>query len=152
MQKGFKKLVSYFKNESFLSIENEQARNGNSFNFNPFNFDENNLIGLNYSLRNSLHFNKNLQKYSTSYTYGNQRNKQLYFIGTQENIIKMHQVDFAHKFATFWVFNLLGKKSTNNLVTENFDNRNYNIDAYEFQPKISFFTKSKQPIVCLLSF
>ena len=138
VQKGFKKLVSYFKNESFLSIENEQARNGNSFNFNPFNFDKNNLIDLNYSLRNSLHYNKNLQKYSTSYTYGNQRNKQLYFIGTQENIIKMHQVDFAHKFATFWVFNLLGKKSTNNLVTENFDNRNYNIDTYEFQPKISF--------------
>jgi hypothetical protein len=135
---GFKKTLSHFNNESFLSIENEKTRIGDSFNFNPFNFDEDQLIGLNLSLRNSLYFNKNLQKYSTTYTYGKLRTKQQYFIGTQENNTKTHQVDFGHKFATFWLFDLMGKASENNLQTENFNNRNYLINGQEIQPKISF--------------
>ncbi|QNM85479.1 hypothetical protein H9W90_15025 [Polaribacter pectinis] len=137
-KKGIKKMLSHFYNQSFLIVENEQERIGNSFNFNPFDFDENKLINLNFSFRNSLYFNKNLQKYSTTYTYGSSKNKQQYFIGSQENTIQLHQVDFAHKFATFWVLDIMGKLSENNLDTENFNNRNYTIDAKEIQPKISF--------------
>jgi hypothetical protein len=135
---GFKKKLSHFNNESFLSIENEQSRIGNSFNFNPFNFDKEKLITLNFSIRNSLYFNKNLQKYSITFTYAKLRNKQQYFIGTQENNTKTHQIDFAHKFASFWLFDLMGKVSENGLQTENFNNRNYVIEATEMQPKISF--------------
>ena len=142
---GFKKTLSHFNNESLLSIENEQSRIGNSFNFNPFNFDENKIIGLNLSLRNSLYFNRNIQKYSTSYTFGKQRNKQQYFIGTQENNTKTHQIDFTHKFATFWLFDLMGKVSENDLQTENFNNRNYSIEGKEIQPKITFlYTQNKR--------
>jgi len=137
-KKGVKKLLSHFYNQSFLSVENEQERMGNSFNFNPFDFDESKLIGLSFNLRNSIYFNKNLQKYSVTYTFGKNRNKQQYFIGSQENNIKLHQADFAHKFASFWLFELMGKTSENNLETENFNNRNYTIRANEIQPKISF--------------
>ncbi|WP_299669643.1 hypothetical protein [uncultured Polaribacter sp.] len=135
---GFKKKLSHFNNESFLSVENEQTRIGNSFNFNPFNFDEDKLLGLSFSVRNSLYFNRNLQNYSVIYTYGQLRNKQQYFIGTQENNTKTHQIDFAHKFANFWLFDLMGKTSKNELQTENFNNRNYLIESKELQPKISF--------------
>jgi hypothetical protein len=135
---GIKKTLSHFNNESFLSIENEQSSARNSFNFNPFNFNEDKLIGLNFSVRNSLYFNKNLQKYSTTYTYGKLRSKQQYFIGTQENNTKTHQVGFAHKLGAFWLFDLMGKVSENNLQTENFNNRNYIVEGQEIQPKISF--------------
>ena len=142
---GFKKTLSHFNNESLLSVENEQSRIGNSFNFNPFNFDEKKLIGLSLSLRNSLYFNRNIQKYSTSYTFGKQRNKQQYFIGTQENNTKTHQIEFTHKFATFWLFDLMGKVSENDLQTENFNNRNYSIEGKEIQPKITFLqTQNKR--------
>ena len=135
---GFKKKLSHFNNESFLSIENEQSRIGNSFNFNPFNFDKEKIITLNFSVRNSLYYNKNLQKYSITFTYAKLRNKQQYFIGTQENNTKTHQIDFAHRFASFWLFDLMGKVSANDLQTENFNNRNYVIEGIEIQPKISF--------------
>lgn len=137
-KKGFQKVLSKFYNQSFLSVENEQERIGNSFHFNPFNFDESKLIGLTFSLRNSIYFNKNLQKHSVTYTYGKNSNKQQYFIGSQENNIKLQQVDFAHKFASFWLFELLGKTTKNDLETENFNTRNYKINANEIQPKISF--------------
>ncbi|MGK0457096.1 MAG: hypothetical protein ACJAVE_000063, partial [Polaribacter sp.] len=135
---GIKKVLSHFNNESFLNVENEQSRIDNSFNFNPFNFNEEKLISLNFSLQNRLYFNKNIQKYSTSYTFGKLRNKQQYFIGTQANSTKTHQIDFAHKFASFWLFDLMVKISDNELQTENFNNRNYVIEGKEIQPKLSF--------------
>ena len=135
---GFKKILSHFYNQSFLSIENEKERIGNSFHLNPFNFEENNLIALNLSFRNSIYFNRNLQKNSFTYTYGSSKNKQQYFIGNQENNIKVHQLDYSHKFSTFWLVNFMIKTSDNNLETENFTNRNYQINTQEIQPKISF--------------
>ena len=149
---GIKKLLSNFYNQSFLSVENEQQRIGNSFNFNPFDFDESKLIGLNFSLRNSLYFNRNLQKYSTTYTYGKNRNKQQYFIGNQENNIELHQLDFAHKFATFWLLELMGKTAENDLETANFNNRNYTINAIEFQPKISFLYNDSNRLTAFYHF
>ncbi len=137
-QKGLKKILSHFYNQSFLSVANEQQRIGNSFNFNPFNFDENKLLGLSFNLRNSIYYNKNLQKNSITYTYGENRNKQQFFIGSQKNNINLHQVDYAHKFKTFWLFELMGKMAKNDLDTENFNSRNYTINANEVQPKISF--------------
>ncbi|CAI8379385.1 MAG: Uncharacterised protein [Flavobacterium sp. SCGC AAA160-P02] len=137
-KKGIKKILSHFYNQFFLSSTNEQERTNNSFNFNPFQLSKNNLISVNYALKNSLFFNRGLQKYSTSYTYAKADNKQQYIIGSQETNTKSHQIDFQHKISKFWIIDLLGKISNNNLETENFDNRKYQIDAIEFQPKISY--------------
>lgn len=137
-KKGFKKLLSHFFNQSFLTVQNEQERIGSTFQFNPFDFNENSLISLNYNIRNSLYYNRHLQKHSVTYTYGNSQIKQQYFIGNQENTINFHQVDYAHKFANFWLIDFMGKVAVNNLNTENFIDRNYEIDAFEIQPKVSF--------------
>ena len=134
----FKKSLSHFYNESFLSIENEKERVEDSLHLNPFDLDEDKLIRLNFSFRNSLYFNRNLQKHSFTYTYGTSKNKQQYFIGNQENNIKFYQLDYQHEFSTFWLLELMGKASENNLETENFDNRNYEIKVQEIKPKISF--------------
>ena len=134
-EEGVKKFLSHFYNQSFLSVENEQERGDNSFQLNPFDFNENTLIGLNLNIRNSLYYNKDLQKNSIAFTYGNSQIKQQYFIGNQENNIKIHQLDYAHKFADFWLIDVMGKTSKNTLETENLINRNYEV---EIQPKITF--------------
>lgn len=135
---GFLKSLSHLSNQTFLTVNNEQERIENSFNFNPFDFDKNKLIGLNYSFKNQLYFNRNLQKYSTTLSVGNSKNKQQFFIGTQENNNRTTQVDFSHKFANFWLIELMGKQDINELHTENFTNRNYEIRSKEIHPKISF--------------
>ncbi|TXD52173.1 MULTISPECIES: hypothetical protein [unclassified Polaribacter] len=137
-KKGIKKIVSHFYNQSFLSIENEQERTQNSFQLNPFDFNENSLVSLNLNIRNSLYYNKDLQKNSVTFTYGNSKLKQQFFIGSQENNINLHQLDYAHKFADFWLLNFMGKNSLNTLETENLTDRNFEIKAYEISPKISF--------------
>ena len=137
-QSGFKKVLSKFYNQSFLTVENEQERIGNSFQLNPFDFDENSLVGLNLNFRNSLYFNKDLQQNSLTFTYRSSNLKQQFFIGSQENNIRIHQLDYAHKFSKFWLIEMLNKLSKNILDTENFTDRNYVIDAYEIAPKLSF--------------
>ena len=137
-QKGFKKFLSHFYNQSFLSVENEQERSNNSFQLNPFDFDENTLVSLNLSFRNSFYFNKDLQKNSVTFTYANSQIKQQYFIGNQENNINLHQLDYTHKFGGFWLIDFMLKSSENILETENFTDRNYKIDTKEIEPKISF--------------
>ncbi len=138
IKKGIQKAISHFYNQSFLTVDNEQERTGNSFQLNPFDFDENSLVSLNLNFRNSLYFNKDLQKNSITFTYGNAQQKQQFFIGAQENTIRLHQLDYAHKFAKFWLLEIMNKLSKNALETENFTDRNYTIDAYEIHPKISF--------------
>ncbi len=137
-KKGIKKFFSHFYNQSFLAVDNEQERGENSFQLNPFDINEDALISLNLNVRNSLYFNKDLQKHSLTFTYGNSQIKQQYFIGNQENNIKIHQIEYAHKFAGFWLIDLMTKTSKNTLKTENLINRNFEIDAHEIQPKISF--------------
>ena len=134
----FKKLISHFYNQTYLSIENQQNRIGEAFNLNPFNLDENNLLGLNYNLRNNFYFNRGLQKYSATYTYGESSNKQQYSIGNQEGNTFIHQFDFQHKLTEFWLLDFKTTLGENELETENLTNRNYNITTKELHPKLTF--------------
>ncbi|QMU64325.1 MAG: hypothetical protein GKR88_08525 [Flavobacteriaceae bacterium] len=141
---GFKKILSHFQNQTFLNVVNEQERTGNTFHLNPFDFNDRTLIGLNLHFRNSFYFNRNLRKYSTVYTYGSSRAKQQFFIGNQRIKTKLHQIEFAHKIGTYWLLDVMGKTSENNLETDNFNTRNYEIKAHEVQPKISYLHSKNQ--------
>ncbi|MFN0728782.1 hypothetical protein [Polaribacter gochangensis] len=142
---GVKKVLSHFYNQTNFVVDNEQKRTDNSFNLNPFDLDESKLLGLNFSFRNSLYLNKNLQKYSLIFTYATSKNKHLYNIGNQENNTKLHQLEFAHKLAAFWLFDLKTNTSKDEIITENFTNQNYRIDAYEIAPKFTFeYNKNHQ--------
>ena len=137
-EQGLKQVLSHFYNQSFVMVENEQERIGDSFLLNPFDFNEDKLVSLNFSFRNSIYFNRNLQKNSITYSYGTSKNKQQYLIGNQENKLVSHQLSYQHKFADFWLFDLASKIDINELATENFNNRNYEINSREIIPKISY--------------
>ena len=135
---GLKKVLSHFYNQFFLSSRNELERARNSFNLNPFNMSKDKQISVNFTIKNSLYFNRGLQKFSTTYTFAKAENKQQYSIGSQDTDTNYQQIDFQHKVGKFWLIDLQGKLSENKLETENFNNRNYEIDVIAFQPKISY--------------
>ena len=137
-QKGLKKVLSHFYNQFFLSSNNELKRTRNSFNLNPFNQNKEQQISVNFNFKNSLYFNRGLQNFSTTYTFAKADNKQQYIIGSQATETSYQQLDFQHKLGKFWLVDLQGKLSENNLETENFNTRNYQINSYAFQPKISY--------------
>lgn len=128
--------LAKLQNQTQISVDNEQEKQENDYNFNPFNFS--NVLGLNYSIKNNLYFNKNLEHFSTTYTYGNNEIKQQLGFGAQENLSTIHKISFAHKLSNFWLLNFDVSKTQNNLITENLANRNYQINAENISPKISF--------------
>ena len=142
---GVKKVLSHFYNQTNFIVDNEQKRSTNTLNLNPFDIDETKLLGLNLSIRNSLYLNKNLNTYSAIFTFASSKNKHLYSIGNQENNTKLHQLEFAHKLSAFWLFDLKTNTSKDEVITENFTNQNYTIEAYEIAPKFTFgYAKNHQ--------
>jgi len=133
---GFKKVASHFQNQTFLLIDNKQERIGDSFNMNPFETE--NLLGLNSSFKNSLFFNRGKQRYSTTYSIINSRVKTSFTIDEIENKIKLHQLQFVHKMGDFWLLDLKGTGASNKNTSSNYSSRNYELNSYSFNPKISY--------------
>jgi hypothetical protein len=136
-QKGFKKLLSHFINQSFVLIDSKVKRASDNFELNPFVIGDD-VLTLNMNVKNSLFYNRGKQKYSTTYTYLKSRNKTAFSIGDQDNNIRSHQLLFSHKIGKFWLMDIKGSISENKSESINFSNRNYILENYELNPKLSF--------------
>ncbi|MHA7056679.1 hypothetical protein ACWGOQ_0005625 [Aquimarina sp. M1] len=132
-----KKILSHFYNQTSYIVDRKNLRDDNSFDLNPFRKDENELA-LNLSFRNTLFFNRGKQRYTTSYTFLSSKNTSLQVTGIQENIINSHQVIFAHKMAKTWLFDLKNEFIETESISENFSNRNYLLEGYKVEPKLSY--------------
>lgn len=140
-----KKFFSHFYNQTSYLVDRKVRREGNNFNLNPFKDDEDNQLALNNSVRNVLFYNRGKQRYTTSYTYLTNTSHNLLSIGFQENKLTNHQLNFNHKFAINWLVNALASFGTDESISENFANRNFNIEEERFQPKISYlFSENAQ--------
>ncbi len=132
-----KKLLSHFYNQTSYIVDRKNLRDDSSFDINPFKKDDNELA-LNLSFRNTLFFNRGKQRYTTSYTFLSTKNTNLQVTGLQENIIDSHQLTFAHKMAKTWLFDLKNEFVETESISENFSNRNYLLEGYKIEPKLSY--------------
>lgn len=139
-----KKFWSHFYNQASFLVDNRLRRDGNSFNLNPFealnadNDNDSDRLGLNFSLRNVLFYNRGKQRYTTSYTFLNSKSRNLLSIGFQQSQLSSHQFNFNHKFAKSWLLNSSVSFGENESLNENFETRNFKIDEIQFQPKLSY--------------
>lgn len=140
---GFKKLLSYFYNQTSYLTERKIERKGTNFDLNPFSSTDKDLLGLNTNFRNSLFYNRGKQKHSLTYTFLSSRIKNLLSVGSQENKNTSHQLQYLHLYAKSWLFNLSGKTIATSLSSENFSSKNYSIDGFQVAPKLTYlFSKS----------
>lgn len=137
-EQGFKKLLSYFYNQTSYLIDRKIERNGNNFDLNPFNTSDENLLGLNTSFRNSLFYNRGKQDHSMTYTYLNSRSKNLLSVGSLESKNSSHQLQYQHLYKKSWLFGITSKTIKTVSLVENFASRNYTIEGYQLEPKISY--------------
>ncbi|WP_293891339.1 hypothetical protein [Flavobacterium sp.] len=135
---GFRKFLSHFYNQSSFLIERKIKRNGNNFDLNPFSTSDNNLLGLNTSLRNSLFFNRGKQKHSITGTYIQNRIKTLLSVGSQESKNSTFQLQYIHLLKKTWLFSLSTETSQTDLISQNYSSKNYEVDSYKVNPKISY--------------
>lgn len=139
---GYKKLLSFFYNQTSFLVERKIARNDSNFDLNPFSKNED-IIGLNNSFRNSLFYNRGKQKHSTTYTYLNNQTQTLLNVGSQESKIYSHQFQYLHLVANSWLLQFNSNIGTTKSDSENYESRNFNINNYSINPKVSYiFSKN----------
>ena len=140
---GFKKLASYFFNQTSYLIDRKIENKGDNFDINPFNNSTENVLGLNSSFRNSLFFNRGKQRHSVTYSYIQNNTKSLLSIGSQEAKTSSNQIQYSHLFQKSWLLGLFAKTINTSIASENFPEKNYSIKGYQLAPKISYlFSKS----------
>jgi len=138
-----KQFWSHFYDQTSFIVDSKKFKDNNSFNINPFealkdDLDIEDFVSLNYSIRNVLFFNRGQQHYTTSYTFLTNKSRNLLSTGLQQNKTNSHQLNFNHKFNTNWLVNTLAKVGKEESKSQNFTNRNYTIDEYQFKPKLSY--------------
>jgi len=142
-EKGIKKLLSYFYNQTAFIIDRKTRSDGANFELNPFSGSNENVLGLNSSLRNSLFYNRGKQNHSTTYSYLENKTKNLLSIGSQEASNSSHQLQYNHLYQKSWLFGFFAKTIQTAIQSENFPEKNFDINGYQLAPKISYlFSKS----------
>ncbi|MGJ8683065.1 MAG: hypothetical protein ACSHWW_00480 [Nonlabens sp.] len=143
-KEGYKKVLSHFYNQTSYLVDRMVAREGATFDLNPFGSSDSQL-GLNLSFRNSLFFNRGKQKYTTNYTYISSANENLQSIGSLSSDVESHQLGFIHKIKESWLITVDAQTGFNASESENFANRNFKINESLFKPQISYlFGKSSR--------
>lgn len=142
-QKGIKKLFSYFYNQTSFLLDRKTKSNGGNFELNPFNNSQENVLGLNSSFRNSLFFNRGKQNHSMTYTFLQNKAKNLFSVGSQESNNSSHQLQYTHLYQKSWLFTTLAKTIQTDVFSQNYPEKNYAITGYQLAPKISYlFSKN----------
>jgi hypothetical protein len=140
---GLKKLLSYFYNQTAFIIDRKTKSEGDNFELNPFSSSNENVLGLNSSFRNSLFYNRGKQNHSITYSYLQNQTKNLLSIGSQEAKNSSHQLQYTHLYKKSWLFNFFSKTIQTTIASENFPEKNYEINGYQLAPKISYlFSKN----------
>jgi hypothetical protein len=135
---GLRKLLSKFYNQTSYVIDRKVARSNDIASINPFKDGKEDQLGLNLNFRNALFFNRGKQRYTTSYTYLSSSGSNLISLGLQENKLESHQFNFNHKFWEVWLLTMKGALGSSESISENFENRNFDLDNYQVNPKISY--------------
>lgn len=135
---GFKKLLSYFYNQSSFLIDRKIARNSGNFDLNPFSSAEKDLLGLTSGIRNSLFYNRGKQDHSVTYTYIKNRARTLLTVGSQENSNSTHQLQYAHLIQKSWLVSLSGQTVESATFSENYGSKNFRVHGYQAAPKLSY--------------
>lgn len=135
---GFKKLLSYFYNQTSFLMDRKIRRDEDNFDLNPFSGSDEDLLGLSSSFRNSFFYNRGKQNHSVTYTFVTNRVKNLLSVGSQEARNHSHQLQYAHLIQKSWLMAFSGKTFETTSVSENFALRNFEIDGFLLAPKISY--------------
>lgn len=141
---GWKKFASKFYSQTSLLLDKKLRKDGNSLNLNPFGGGGKDILGENTTFRNILFFNRGLQKFTTSYSFTQNATKNLTLLGFQESSNLMHELKFIHKFQESWLVTLSQDLNSSERFSDQFENRNFEIEGFSFNPKLSYLLGDKR--------
>ena len=138
---GFNKFLSKISNQFLYSFDKKTNLDINpSIDINPFNIDENSLLAYNYSLKNVLYFNKSKQRFSLDFTFLENKSKNNFSFGSTKSSSIIKKINFVHKIDELYLIEITGNNLKKTNWSENFQDKNYNINDYSINPKLTYFS------------
>ncbi|MCC6182457.1 MAG: hypothetical protein IT237_11550 [Bacteroidia bacterium] len=136
----FMNFVSRFATQSAYRIDKKSYDNGNLFSFNPaeIKLEDSLLTSLNYSLRQSVFFNQSAAIFGTDYSYQSNLAKQLLTNGFEIRENTTHEWRWRWNVTKAWAINSTNNYGFKRNGSELLINRNYKIEFYSLEQKISY--------------
>ena len=138
---GFNKFLSMISNQFQYSLDKKTNLDINpSIDINPFKIDENSLLAYNYSLKNVFYFNKSKQKFSLAFTFLENKSKNNFSFGSTKSSRLIKKINFIHKIDELYLVEITGNNQKKTNWSENFQDKNYNINDYSLYPKLTYLS------------
>jgi hypothetical protein len=138
---GVKKFVSRLNFQSSLQIAKKEIASG-IVQLNPFKIplNDTSLISLTSIFINSFSFNRFSTKWGLDISNSHNNGKTLLTYGLESRSVSDWTTRVRVNISKAMLFDITGKTGTSVLATDNqkFDNQNYDISQYSFEPRISY--------------
>jgi len=135
---GWKKIVSKFTIQSLWQVDRQYRGDQRWEQYSPFYNNDSVLVSANSSTRNAIFYNRTNPNFNLQLFINNFQNKTLLIGGTDER--KRREMGLKSNYKLFQ--NVTGtftaQSGFNNNFSKAFENRDYQIDFFEIQPKIIY--------------
>ena len=137
--KGLPKFLSRFNLQTSMQKSKKSIARGD-FEFNPFKYDilDTALLTLNTSLLNTISFNRFSNKWGLDISNVQNTGKALLTYGYESRKLNDWLAKVRWGLSTAFTLDVTSRKGLNGLYTPNFSNRNYELDIYSTEPRLSF--------------
>ena len=136
--KGWRKVASKFSNKAAYRAERKTGTQEAVYNSFGIDTEDSNLVSVNSSFANTFYFNRINPKFGAEFFYFNNRNKSLLTNGFQSRSLFQNELRLRYNVNSNYSVELKLTDSKRINRAENFQNRNYNINSQQIEPKISF--------------
>ena len=142
--KRFKNIITRFYLQSSLQTGQKQIAQGRPL-YNPFshNVNDTSLLALNYIISNTLAFNRSSPVWGADITQLTNYNKSLLTYGFESRRLQQLNSKAHFNIKKVYTVELSGTRSSNSLLTPSFSNRNYYINQWSVQPRLSYTAGTK---------
>ena len=139
-KKKIKKFVSRFSNQTAYRTDRKTTNSDLAVAYNPFLSDTKDytLVTLNSTLRNSIYFNQTDPVFGMDYSYQDVRNKTLLENDTSTRANTFNEVHIRWNLSKEWTLQNAYQNGVKQSNSKFFTTRNYNINYFETEPKVSY--------------
>lgn len=139
-KKGIKKLLSRFSDQAVYRVDRKTMSKAIEHAFVPQLDDAGDtaLVTLNATVRNTVFFNQLSSKFGIDYTWQELRGKNLLTNGLESRGNEFHQIRLRWNITRAFSFQTEYKNGIKTNSSQYFSTRNYNINYYEAEPRISY--------------
>ncbi|AMO20840.1 hypothetical protein [Flavobacterium columnare] len=142
-KKGYRKIISYFYNQTSFLIDKKIKKEGERFDLNPFINSKDQLLGLTSSIRNSFFYNRGKQNHSVVYNFIINEVKSLLVADELTNTATSHQLSYTHLLKKYWLFTLNGSISQNNVYSVSYLSKNFQLRENQLEARVGYlFSKN----------